>query len=79
MSTQNLPTPPSKVYWEDTIWANQHYGELLKSHPNQWVAVHNQQVVAANPDGRKVEGILRAQYPGIQIPLVFVSDASHIY
>ncbi|MCB4755738.1 MAG: DUF5678 domain-containing protein [Elusimicrobia bacterium] len=79
MKKTSLPPQPPKEYWQDYDWANQHYGELLKAYPNQWVGIHHKRVVAASRDGRKVEESLGIQFPGQQIPLVFVADASHIY
>jgi hypothetical protein len=35
---------------KDTRWYNDHYEELLENYPDHWVAVYDQELVAASPD-----------------------------
>ena len=35
---------------QDTLWFNQHNWELMQQYPEQWIAVHRQQVVGAAPE-----------------------------
>jgi hypothetical protein len=40
----------SKAYVENARWLMGHLSQVLRAHPNQWVAVQNQRVVAADAD-----------------------------
>lgn len=79
MKKSSTPQRPPKEFWEDYRWANAHYREFLKSHCDQWIGIHEKKVVAADPDLSRVESLLSSRFPGTLIPLVFVSDASHVY
>lgn len=37
-----------KRFWEDKEWVFANYSELLKKHPNMWVAVLNKKIIAAS-------------------------------
>jgi hypothetical protein len=37
-------------FHSDGQWFSDHYEELAKKYPDQWVAVYNQEVVGASPD-----------------------------
>ena len=42
-------------YWEDRDWAWEHYAELVKQYPDQWVAVCHKKVVAHSESIEDVE------------------------
>lgn len=65
-------------FWEDKEWAFAHYSELLKQHPNEWVAVLNKKIIAASNDLGKVEEI-KAKTGKKHIPVIFLEDGSHVY
>ena len=43
----DLPSPGPREYWEDSKWASEHFTEIVKEYPNQWVAIADKKVVAA--------------------------------
>lgn len=79
MKKSSTPQPPPKEFWEDYRWANDHYRDFLTAYANQWIGIYGKKVVAAGPDLGLVESVLSSRFPGMLIPLVFVSDASHVY
>ena len=42
------PKPLPTRYWEDEKWLEENIVELTRRYPDQWIAVLNRQVVAAN-------------------------------
>lgn len=51
----NEPKGLSREYLEDQKWINDHYTELRRSYPDQWIAVLRGEVVAAGKDLGLVE------------------------
>ena len=46
---------PSSSYWEDMRWAGEHLAELHRQFENVWIAIVDQQVIAASPSLGKVK------------------------
>jgi hypothetical protein len=67
-----------KRFWEDKEWVFAHYSELLKKHPNMWIAVLNKEIIGASPDLGKVEEI-KAKTGKKHIPVIYLEDGSHVY
>ena len=40
---------PNKTFYKDVDWKDAHLAELSELYPNQWIAVWDEQVVAAKP------------------------------
>jgi len=48
MSTNTtLPPLPTPGYMANCDWIQSHFGELLRDHPDQWIAVDQDHVLAA--------------------------------
>ncbi len=37
-------------FWDDEAWVSEHWDELCKQYPDQWVIVYNKAVVGADRD-----------------------------
>ncbi len=71
-----FPKPVQKEY----DWAFDHYTELAKRYPDQWVAFSNHRILAAGPRLNLVlEKARRQQVDLPQIPHLFVETGLHIY
>ena len=49
MSTKVRETKPA-TYYEDVDWKDAHLSELTEEYPNEWIAVSEGGVVAADPE-----------------------------
>lgn len=79
MSSTVSPTPPSRQYWLDRRWIHDNYTQLVNDHANEWVAVHQGQVLASGNDLGAVEDAARAQCSAIDIVFQFIDDGSLIF
>jgi hypothetical protein len=77
---QYPPVPPlDPRYVRDVDWAYANYNILAATHPNQWVAVVDESVVAAGEDLGQVE-IEAAQVANRQdVAVIFVERGIHVY
>lgn len=66
-------------YMEDLNWAGEHHTELLKKYRNEWIAVHNKQVVAHGPSGREVEANAKVKVGDKSVAMYYVDSGSNIY
>ena len=73
------PTPPSAQYWQDRRWIRDHYSQLMREHPNEWVAVHCGIVLSAGEDLGEVEDAARAGSADQDIVYQFIEDGSLIF
>lgn len=73
------PTIPPKEYWEDDQWASEHYGDIVKQYPNQWVAVVDKKVIAAGKSMTEVINKAQSVYAGRQFPVLFAEYGIYIY
>ncbi len=39
-----------EAFRKDTRWFSEHYDELRERYPDHWIAIYNQDVVAASPN-----------------------------
>lgn len=76
--TNDLPvlTP---AYNENSRWMIDHIDELARDFPNQWVAIHNNTVVAANPELGVVRAAVPKTVPPEDVVVHFVDDGSLIF
>lgn len=77
MAKREKPLP--KRFWDDRQWANRHYNELIKKHPNEWIAIVNSKVVASGDNLSQVEKIARNKTRRKYIPVMFIEKGIHIY
>lgn len=78
MRPTTRPRPPSKQYWRDRQWIHDHYAELVEDHANQWIAVHQETLLAADADLGVVEDRARAGCSAEDIVFQFIDDGSLI-
>jgi len=72
--------PPrlSRQYLRDRQWVSEHMHELIGKYPNEWIAVHNGEVIA---QGKKAFDVWhRADELGLGQPyLRFIERGIHVY
>jgi len=82
-----IPQEPQR-YWDDLRWAREHSAELYRrfgadspEDGNIWIAIFNQEVVAAGPNLAEVERIAaeKTDRPPEEIPVKFIASAAAIY
>jgi hypothetical protein len=73
-----IPTTPPE-YWEDSRWANNHFSEIVEQHPNLWVAIVGQRIVAAGNVISKVRQQAQAKTNREHFPVVFAEKKIHVY
>lgn len=69
----------SKKFWQDNKWAHDHYQELSRKYPNQWIAVVNKKVVSAGKNLGKVEKESSKKAGKQDFPLLFIERGAHVY
>jgi hypothetical protein len=74
-----LPSPGPKEFWEDNKWANDNITEIVKQHPDQWVAVVGKKVVAAGKDPAEVERITVEKTGHKEFVMFFVEKGVYVY
>lgn len=74
-----LPSPGPKEYWEDSKWANEHFTEILREYPDQWVAIVNKKVVAAGRTIADVEKITTEKTGRDDFPIYFAERGIRVY
>ena len=67
----------SDAYVENSRWLMEHLGDIVREHPNQWVAVHNGRVIAAADDLGVVTATAAQVAPASDTVFQFVDDGSH--
>jgi hypothetical protein len=74
-------TKVSKEFWDDILWSEEHYSELMEKFPDKWVAIVDKKPVtsgesikAVERETEKVTGKDKSE-----IPIVFVECGAHIY
>lgn len=77
-STDQLPQL-SGAYEANSRWLMEHLADVAREHPNQWVAVHGQSIIAADADlGVVTVAAAQAASPS-DIVFHFVDDGSLIF
>jgi len=79
MSEEKTFTIPPKEYWDDDRWANEHYNDIVKQYPNQWIAVVDKKVVASGKSIAEVIKKAKLTYAGREFPVLFAEYGIHIY
>jgi len=74
-----LPPPGPIEYWEDSKWANEHFTEIVKEYPNQWVAIVNKKVVAAGKTIAEVEKKGTEKTGRDEFPIYFTEKGIRVY
>ncbi len=73
------PSPGPQTYWEDSKWANEHFGEIVREYPDQWVAIVNQKVAASGKTISEVERIVFKMTGSIEFPIYFAEKGIRVY
>lgn len=71
------PAPPESDAEFD--WAQQHKDELIQAHPDQWVAIVGNQVVAAGKNLARVEQIAREKSGREEFTVLFIEEDIRVY
>ncbi len=74
-----LPPPGPDEYWEDSKWANEHFSEIVKKYPNQWVAIVDKQVVAAGRTIAEVEKAGTEKTGRDEFPIYLAEKGLRVY
>ena len=74
------PIPPiPNEFWEDDDWAFDNYDMLVRSYPDQWVAVVDKQVISAGDDATKVIEMAEKKTGRKEFPVIFVEKTIRVY
>ena len=68
-----------KRFWEDDKWAEEHYSELIKKYPGQWIAVFNKKVISYGKNLAKVKEEAVLNVGKQKIPTLFIESGDHVY
>jgi hypothetical protein len=60
-------------------WAYANHADLERAYPNQWVAIVDEQVVAAGPDLGEVESQAAEVTDRFDIAILFVEQGIHVW
>jgi hypothetical protein len=74
-----LPSPGPDEYWEDSKWASEHFGEIVKEYPNQWVAIVDKKVVAAGRTIAEVEKAATEKTGRDDFPIYLAEKGLRVY
>jgi len=73
-------------YWDDLRWAREHSAELHRQYRNPdggivWLAIVDEEVIAAGPDLAEVERIAAEKSGKLteEIPITFIESVAAIY
>jgi len=70
---------PPKRFFEDERWICQHLDELTQKYPDQWIAVYQKEVVAADKSLAKVQRIGRQKADEGQCVYSFIEGGIRYY
>ncbi len=73
------PSSGPKTYWEDSQWANEHFGDIVRDYPDQWVAIVDQKVAASGKTVAEVERIVTEMTGRDEFPIYFAEKGIRIY
>jgi len=64
-----------KIFEASSLWIDKHYQSLRETYPDEYVAVHKQEVVGHHTDISALLEHLKQQYPNdnAHIPVEFIS------
>ncbi|MEA3360987.1 MAG: DUF5678 domain-containing protein [Thermodesulfobacteriota bacterium] len=75
----NIPSPGPEEYWEDSKWASEHFTEIVRKYPDQWVAIVDKHVVAAGSTIADVEKIATEKTGRDEFPIYFAERGIRVY
>jgi len=73
------PSPGPKTYWEDSRWANEHFSEIVRAYPDQWVAIVDQKVAASGKTISEVEKIILEMTGRDEFPIYYAEKGIRVY
>src|SRR5262249_13672190 len=79
MHNQAVGPLASPAFSANERWIDEHIDELLKTYPNQWIAVHGGQVLASGPSLDVVECAVAGTAPPTDVVFDFLNDGTRIY
>lgn len=68
-----------RQFWDDFKWGHAHHTELLLEHRDEWVAIMNQQVIAAGTNLAEVQKKAKEKTGTDEIPVLFIDCGARIY
>lgn len=77
-SHTTLPPLPTAEYMANCDWIHAHFGELLRDHPDQWIAVDQGRVMASGRNLGQVTGEAERAGASRHVTHYFVASASMI-
>lgn len=72
-------SPVSERFWEDHLWANKNFAEIVRQYPDQWVAIFNKKVVAAGKTITDVEEVAYKKTGVKEFPVLLAERGLHVY
>lgn len=71
--------PLSPEYVADFEWALQNMDEIVRTYPDQWIAIVNKQVVAAGKNARHARREAEKKTERKEFPIFFVEEDIRVY
>lgn len=79
MAPPNTLPRPTEAYKHNCRWILDHHSELVQSHGQCWIAVHDGRVLAADAGLGKVTDKAERLAPADDIAYQFIDDETMIY
>lgn len=78
---KSTESPIPRAYWENARWAREHATELHEQYEGQWVAIADQQVIAAgsNPIDVRKRAARLTDHSTAEVFVQFMESAGTIY
>jgi hypothetical protein len=73
------PLPGPNEYWEDSKWARDHFGDIVKEHPDLWVAIVDKKVVASGSTIEEVERAGKEETGRDEFPIYLAEKGLRVY
>ncbi len=74
-----IPSQGSVDYWEDSKWAGEHFSEIVKKYPDQWVSIVGKKVIAFGRTIAEVEEITFQKTGRDEFPIYFAERGVRVY
>ena len=69
-----------EAFRKDTRWYRDHYDELREQYPDQWLAVYDEELVAASPDEDEMFTELKRKHiPATKTYIKYLSTKDEIW
>lgn len=69
----------TELYISNSRWLMEHLVDVTRDHPNQWVAVLDKRIVAADPDLGAVTAAAARVGPAMDTVFQFLDDGSRVF